>query len=126
MALGVNHVETGQTRDSDEWPQDYGGFSTLTERQRQEILDLVFGEDGLKPGIVKMFIDLFHKGMDKGANDSDEAMKAGSSRHTHERTRKWVRCFVREGSRRTGGRRMARGTKTTPLITMTCVGRQSR
>jgi hypothetical protein len=125
MALGVNHVETGQTRDSDEWPQDYGGFSTVTEKQRQDIVVLVLGEDGLKPGIVKTFIDLFHERMDKGANASDEPMKVGSSRYTHERTRKWVRYFVREGSRRTGGRRMERRTKTTSLIGMTRVGPQS-
>jgi len=104
--FGVNYVETSQTRDYEKWPQDYGGFSTLTEKQRHEILDLIFGEDGLKPGIVKMFIDPFHEGTGKSGNDNDDAMKIDLSGYTHERTTKWMRYFVREGLKRTraGGR----------------------
>ncbi len=48
--FGVNYVEAAQTRDYQVDPQEYGGFSILTETQRQEIIDLIFGEDGLKPG----------------------------------------------------------------------------
>ncbi len=99
--FGVNYVETSQTRDYSKWPQDYGGFSTLTEKQRQEILDAIFGEEGLKPGLVKMFIDPFHEGMDKSGNDNDDPMKIDLSGYTHKRTTRWMRYFVREGLKRT-------------------------
>ena len=52
--FGVNYVEAAQTRDYDADPQEYGGFCTLTEVQRQEIIDLTFGDDGLKPGVIKI------------------------------------------------------------------------
>jgi len=104
--FGVNYVETSQTRDYSKWPQDYRGFSTLTEEQRWEILDAIFGEDGLKPGIVKMFIDPFHEGLNKTGNDNSDPMKIDMPRYTHERTTKWMRYFVREGLKRSraGGR----------------------
>jgi hypothetical protein len=59
--FGFNYVEVPQTLDYDKDPQEYGGFSLLTEAERQRICDLVFGEDGLKPGVVKMFFDPFHQ-----------------------------------------------------------------
>ncbi len=99
--FGVNYVETSQTRDYSKWPQDYGGFSTLTEKQRQEILEAIFGQDGLKPGIVKMFIDPFHEGVEKSGNDNNDPMKIELSKFTHERTTKWMRYFVRQGLKRT-------------------------
>lgn len=58
--FGVNYVETAQTRDYQAQPQEYGGFSLLSEADRQKILDLIFGDGGLWPGVVKMFLDPFH------------------------------------------------------------------
>jgi O-glycosyl hydrolase len=89
--FGVNYVELAQSPDYDEWPQEYGGFSRLTEEERQEILEMIFGEDGLKPGIVKMFFDPFQQDEPGGPFD-------------HERTTKWMRYFVREGLKRTRAR----------------------
>ena len=89
--FGINYVETCNIRDFDEYlehPQDYGGLSTLSEAKRQEILDLIFGPEGLKPGLVKMFLDPFHE-REKGRFD-------------HETTTRWMRYFVREGLERTG------------------------
>src|SRR5438309_1174658 len=77
--FGVNYVESCQTRDYRKTPQDYGGFHTLSAEQRERILDLTFGPDGLKPGLVKMFLDPFHEGMTKPAGD-------GPSRFDHETT----------------------------------------
>jgi len=85
--FGVNYVEVSSTRDYKQAPQEYGGFSALSEKQRQEILEMIFGPDGLKPGTVKMFLDPFQEGMteaEKGTFD-------------HETTTKWMRYFVREG-----------------------------
>ena len=65
--------------------------------QRERILDLTFGSDGLKPGLVKMFLDPFQEGMSKPAGD-------GPSRFDHETTTKWMRYFVREGLNRTRAR----------------------
>ena len=59
--FGVNYVETAQTRDYDEWPQEYGSFSLLNDQQRKEIMQLIFGEDGLKPAMTKLFLDCWHE-----------------------------------------------------------------
>ncbi len=58
--FGVNYVETSQTFDYEKWPQDYGSFSVLSEASRKEIIDLIFGNDGLQPDLVKMFLDPIH------------------------------------------------------------------
>lgn len=97
--FGVNYVETCQTADYTENPQDYGGFSTLSEEKRQEILDMIFGEDGLKPGIIKMFCDPFHQEV-KHLNDSDPS-SIDMSNYDHETTTKWLRYFAKEGLKRT-------------------------
>ena len=95
--FGVNYVESCQTRDYRATPQDYGGFHTLSQEKRERILDLTFGSDGLKPGLVKMFLDPFHEGMTRPQGN-------GPSRFDHETTTKWLRYFVREGLQRTRAR----------------------
>ncbi len=82
--FGVNYVEVAQTRDYQVDPQEYGGFSILTEAQRQEIIDLIFGEDGLKPGLVKMFLDPFHQKA-PGAAVRPRDHDALDARHSYER-----------------------------------------
>lgn len=91
--FGFNYVETAQTPDYNEYPQEYGGFSLLNENQKNEIIDMVFGEDGLKVGLVKMFYDPFHQTEPGGKYD-------------HETTTKNIREFVRRGLTKTrqGGR----------------------
>lgn len=59
--FGFNYVEASQTRDYEMNPQDYGGFSLLDEKSKSEISELVFGKDGLKIEIVKMFLDPWHQ-----------------------------------------------------------------
>jgi hypothetical protein len=90
-SFGFNYVEVPQTMDYDKDPQEYGGLSLLTEKERQDIIELVFGDDGLKPGIVKMFFDPFHQKEPGGEFD-------------HETTTKWMRYFVREGLQKTRAR----------------------
>ncbi len=67
--FGFNYVETAQTTDYDSLPQEYGGFSLLDEKEKSEIIDMVFGEDGLKVGLVKMFCDPFHQTAPGGSFD---------------------------------------------------------
>ena len=55
--FGFNYVETAHTYDYENNPQEYGGFSLLDENEKQEIIDLVFREDGLKVSLLKMFLD---------------------------------------------------------------------
>lgn len=86
--FGFNYVETCQTRDYSADPQEYGGFSLLKEEDRQEILELIFGADGLKVGLVKMFYDPFHQTKSGGVFD-------------HKTTTKQLRYFVREGLKKT-------------------------
>jgi O-glycosyl hydrolase len=86
--FGVNYVEVAQSVDYVRDPQEYGGFSLLKEDVRQQILDRIFGNDGLKPGLVKMFLDPLHQGQPGGEFD-------------HESTTRWMRYFVREGLKRT-------------------------
>jgi hypothetical protein len=44
--FGINYVETAQTCDYQADPQEYGGFGTLSETDRQAIVELIFGDDG--------------------------------------------------------------------------------
>ena len=94
--FGVNYVETAQTRDYRANPQEYGGFSTLSEEQRQKILDLIFGSDGLRPSIVKMFLDPFHE----PSNDNADPWSLDPSKFDHRTTTRWMRHFVQEGLKR--------------------------
>ena len=99
--FGVNYVETSQTFDFEEWPQDYGGFGVLDESSRQEIVDLVFGDDGLKIGILKMFLDPLHQAGPGAPFD-------------HETTTGWMRYFAHEGLERM----RARGDSLSIVTTM--------
>ena len=69
--FGVNYVQTAHTRNFKEFPQDYGGFSILNQTQKEEIIELIFGEEGLKPGIVKMFLDPLHQQVAGGDYDHE-------------------------------------------------------
>ncbi|MBP7051549.1 MAG: hypothetical protein KBE65_11085 [Phycisphaerae bacterium] len=99
--FGVNYVEVAQAIDYAKDPQEYGGLSLMTEEQRQQVIDMVFGEDGLKPGLVKMFLDPHHQREPDGPFD-------------HETTTRWMRYFVREGLKRT----RARGDDLTIITTL--------
>ena len=101
--FGVTYVETAQTRtlrDYEADPQDYGGFSALSEADRQAILDMIFGDDGLKPGLAKMFLDPFHQ-EEPGESYKWDRKVIEMNAYDHERTTHWTRYFVREGLRRT-------------------------
>jgi O-glycosyl hydrolase len=95
--FGANYVQSANAKDynkNKEQPQDYGGFSKLNEKQRQEILDMIFGPDGLKPGLIKLFLDPLHEGMtvaDKGKFD-------------HESSTRWMNYFTSEGLKKTRAR----------------------
>lgn len=86
--FGFNYVETAQTPDYNEYAQEYGGFSLLDEDEKAEIIEMVFGESGLKVGLVKMFYDPFHQTQPGGEYD-------------HETTTKNMREFVRKGLAKT-------------------------
>ncbi|MBI5010970.1 MAG: hypothetical protein HZB98_15245, partial [Bacteroidia bacterium] len=86
--FGFNYVETAQTIDYNLDAKDYGGFSILSEQSRKEIIDLVFGEEGLRPGLVKMFLDPFHQ------NNPGE-------KYNHEKSTSNMRMFVRMGLEKT-------------------------
>lgn len=94
--FGFNYVETAQTMDYQTDPQDYGGFSILGEEKRREILDLVFGENGLKPNVIKMFLDPFQQ---TGEHCRLSDQMVDQSEYCHDRTTHWMRYFVKEGCR---------------------------
>ena len=89
--FGFNYVETAQSIDYTTDPQEYGGFSLLNENQKKEIIDLVFGENGLKVSIVKMFLDPWHQSQVNGPFD-------------HEKTTRHMREFVKAGVEKTKAR----------------------
>lgn len=99
--FGFNYVETAQTIDYATNPTDYGGFSIMSDQSRKEIIDLVFGDDGLKVGLVKMFLDPFQQKEPGGTYD-------------HEATTRNMRMFVRMGLEKT----RARGDDLTILTTL--------
>jgi hypothetical protein len=82
--FGVNYVETSQTFYYNDWPQDYGGFYFLNDDSKEEIIDLFFGENGLQPDIVKMFLDPLHQKEEGGPYD-------------HKTTTANMRHFVKKG-----------------------------
>ena len=82
--FGFNYVETAHTSDMHTFNQEYGGFSLLDEKEKQEIIGMVFGEEGLKVGLVKMFLGSLHQQEPGGAYD-------------HGYTTGNMRYFVREG-----------------------------
>lgn len=86
--FGFNYVETAQTLDYENAPQEYGGFSLLNEKQKQEVIDLIFGNDGLKVGLVKMFLDPYHQEQPEGD-------------FNHTRTTQNMRYFVKQGYAKT-------------------------
>lgn len=102
--FGVNYVEAAQTRDYVQWPQDYGGFSTLPPGKRDEILRLIFDEGGIEPGLLKMFLDPFHEGMTAAGNDNADPDVLDMSRFDHATTTRWMRFFAQEALRRTRAR----------------------
>jgi hypothetical protein len=83
--FGVNYVETSQTFNYQKWPQDYGGFSFLNEQSKDRIIGLIFGNDGLKPDLVKMFLDPLHQKEEGGPYD-------------HKTTTRNMRHFVKRGN----------------------------
>ena len=111
--FGVNYVEASQTRDYQVEPQEYGGFSLLCEGDRQAILDMIFGPDGLRPGVVKMFLDPFHQSEPGEGYDWDPNV-IDPEAYDHERTTRWMRYFVAEGLQRT----RARGDELEVVVTL--------
>ncbi len=86
--FGFNYVETAQTMDYKSDKQEYGGFSMLDEKEKQEIIELIFGENGLKVGLVKMFHDPWHQ-------------ETPTSNFDHKSSTENMRYFVREGLKKT-------------------------
>lgn len=86
--FGFNYVETAQTISYDLDAKDYGGFSIMTNKEREEIIGLVFGEDGLMPGLVKMFLDPFHQ-------------NGPGEKYDHGKSTSNMRMFVKMGLEKT-------------------------
>lgn len=95
--FGVNYVEACQTRDYKAFPQDYSGFSFATDETRKQVLELIFGVDGLRPALTKLFLDPFHEGLTKRSNDNSDPFVLNMSGYDHESTTRWMRYFNTEG-----------------------------
>lgn len=95
--FGVNYVEACQTRDYQLFGQDYSGFSFASEATKQQILEMVFGPDGLRPGLTKLFLDPFHEGLTVEGNDNQDPFNINLEAYDHETTTKNMRYFNREG-----------------------------
>jgi hypothetical protein len=112
--FGFNYVETAHTYDYDVYPQEYGGFSLLDENEKEGIINLVFGEDGLKISLLKMFLDPLHQ---------DEP----GGKFNHELSTKNMLEFAVRGLAKTRERDDGRGTvKAKDFLITTCTGPRSR
>ena len=89
--FGFNYVETAHSQDMKKFNQEYGGFSLLDEKEKREIIDMVFGENGLKVGLIKMFLGSLHQTEAGGPFD-------------HKYTTENMRFFVSEGLKTTRAR----------------------
>ena len=98
--FGANYVEVRHTRDYDVWPQDYGGFKYLTDKEKQEVIDLVFGDEGLRVSLVKMFLDPYHEPVPD--NEDPNIINMPGFQHT--KTTENMRYFVQEGIKKTRAR----------------------
>ncbi len=67
--FGVNYVETSQTFDYEKNHQDYGGLWRLNQTDRDSIYRLFFGDEGLRPDLIKMFLDPLHQTQADGPYD---------------------------------------------------------
>ncbi len=100
--FGVNYVQSAQWRGYNTARfEDYGGFHQFDENERREIFELVFGDNGLKPSLLKMFLDPYHEGLTKAQNDNDDPYRINMEGYDHETTTNWMRYFAREGLRMT-------------------------
>lgn len=99
--FGVNYVETHQTRDYRKLQDEYGGFSLLSPDKREKILDMIFGADGLRPSLIKMFLDPFHEGYTAADNDNQDPNVINMARFDHQTTTAWMRFFAKQGLART-------------------------
>ena len=97
--FGVHYVEAVQTRDYSLFPQDFSGFSMATQQTREKVMQMIFGEDGLRPGLTKMFLDPFHEGTTKNENDNEDPLLIDLDGYDHETTTRWMRYFNQEGLR---------------------------
>lgn len=98
--FGANYVETRHTRDHGVFAQDYGGFKYLEDAERERVIDLVFGDDGLRVGLLKIFLDPFHE----RENDNNDPLVADPSAFDHETTTRWIRHFAQRGLEKTRAR----------------------
>lgn len=98
--FGANYVEVRHTRNYEVWPQDYGGFKYLSDKEKQEVIDLVFGDEGLRVSLVKMFLDPYHE----LTPDNEDPNTINMPGFQHTKTTKNMRYFVREGIMKTRAR----------------------
>jgi O-glycosyl hydrolase len=92
---GATYVQAAHTYDYRANPQDYGGFDTLSESQRMEIVRLVFGDRGWMPGVLKVFLDPLHQPADK--LNADDRTTIDPANYDHQTSTESVRFFIREG-----------------------------
>lgn len=93
--FGFTYVETSQTIDYTADPQEYGGFSLLSTADQDRVIELVYGANGLKPGLAKVFLDPFHQSEDR--LNATDPLTIDQRNYDHEKSTKWVREFVRRG-----------------------------
>lgn len=68
--FGFNYVEASRSRDR-QHRIDHGGFSTLSEAGKDEVIEAVFARDGLGIEVVKMFLDPWHQPEPDGPFDHE-------------------------------------------------------
>ncbi|UCF14028.1 MAG: hypothetical protein JSW59_11505 [Phycisphaerales bacterium] len=98
--FGANYVEVRHTRDYAVWPQDYSGFKYLSKAERDEIIDLIFGDNGLRVSLVKMFLDPYHE--QTPDNENPDVIRMSGFDHTS--TTQHMRYFAQEGLKKTRAR----------------------
>jgi hypothetical protein len=91
--FGVHYVETHHSRDYKLFPENYGGFNHINAEQREQVIRLVFGPDGLKPGLVKAWAGPFQEPV----NDNDDPYTINPAGFDHQTTTKWIRYFGKRG-----------------------------
>jgi hypothetical protein len=91
--FGLQYLETFDIPDISKKHQDYGGFSLLSHDDRNRVSQLLFGNDGPKPAILRIFLDPFHQSTAQDSKITEDTL-VDRIGFDHESSTTWTREFL--------------------------------
>jgi O-glycosyl hydrolase len=91
--FGLQYLENFDTPDIIKKRQDYGGFSLLSPDDKNNVSQLLFGSDGPKPAILRIFLDPFHQNTVQDSKITEDTL-VDRNGYDHETSTTWTRGFL--------------------------------